>query len=130
MSQRQNFCFCGAMLLSTMSLCDVAQAQFPYAPPPAIDYLKPEQIKPDTYGPNGSDPAPRFRSSDPSSSSTSEFSPEQVREFASKLNNQLNASPRKESQLRYICSGSGDSIFRSKGFSASDIVIFKNELGC
>jgi hypothetical protein len=130
MSQRQNFCFCGFVLMGAMSLCEVAQAQIPYTAPPALYWRKPEHIRPDLYGPNGSDPAPRFRSSDPSSSSTSEFSPEQVREFASKLNNQLNASPRKESKLRYICSGSGDSIFRSKGFSASDIVIFKNELGC
>jgi hypothetical protein len=63
MSQRHPSYIFGVLFLGVMSLCDAAKAQYPYAPPPAIDYLKPEQIRPDLYGPNGSDPAPRFRRS-------------------------------------------------------------------
>jgi hypothetical protein len=40
---------------------------YSYPAPPAIDYQKPEQIRPDLYGPNGSDPASQFRPSNPSS---------------------------------------------------------------
>jgi hypothetical protein len=38
------------MFLGCMTLSEVAQAQFQaYPPPPAIDYLKPEQISPRRY---------------------------------------------------------------------------------
>jgi hypothetical protein len=124
MNQRQQFCFFGVLFLGAMSLSGVALAQF--APDPFF-YRKPEQIRPDLYGPNGSDPAPRFRSSP---SSSSQFSSKQVREFANRFNNQLSASPRKQITLKYICSGNGDSVFQSRGFSPTDIAIFKNELGC
>jgi hypothetical protein len=41
----------GIVFLGSMSFLDVAQADSPYnyPPPPAIDYLKPEQIRPDLY---------------------------------------------------------------------------------
>jgi hypothetical protein len=62
MYKYQKLCLLGIVSFGAISFCDVARAQYPYAPPPAIHYLRPEQIRPDLYGPNGSDPAPRYRS--------------------------------------------------------------------
>jgi hypothetical protein len=55
MSQYRRLCGLGILLFGAMTYCDTAQAQFQiYPPPPAIDYLKPEQIRPDLY-PNESE---------------------------------------------------------------------------
>lgn len=105
--------FWGATNLSQIS---VAQYHVPMQPPVP---------RHDTMFPRRNHSADQNQGSD-----TSGFSLEQVREFANDVNAQLNGSPRKEEQLRYICSGNGDSVFRSKGFSSRNIVIFKNELGC
>jgi hypothetical protein len=47
-----------------------ATSPFNFPPPDANVYRKPEHIRPDLYGPNGSDPAPRFRSPNSSPSRT------------------------------------------------------------
>jgi hypothetical protein len=66
-NQYQKFCFLGVFSLGAMSFHEVAQAQYfgsSFTPQFITPYHgKPEQIRPDLYGPNGSDPAPRFRSS-------------------------------------------------------------------
>jgi hypothetical protein len=63
----------GVAFVGIINAVDIVKAQgaftpatspFNFPPPAAIDYQKPEQIRPDLYGPNGSDPAPRFRSPD------------------------------------------------------------------
>jgi hypothetical protein len=54
MSYCQQFCFFGILFLGTMSLCKVASADSPfnYPAPSAIDYQKPEDIRPDLYPKN------------------------------------------------------------------------------
>jgi hypothetical protein len=87
MNQRQQLCFFGVLFLGAMSLSDVASAQF--APDPFF-YRKPEQIRPDLYGPNGSDPAPRFRSPNNSSSTpSSRRMTHREKECAAALNRRL-----------------------------------------
>jgi hypothetical protein len=106
--------FWGAANLSQIAL---AQYWVPIQPPvPRHDTMFPRRN--------------RSNNNIPSSSSTSKFTSEQVREFANRFNSQLSASPRKQEMLNNICSGNGDSVFQSRGFSPSDIVIFKNQLGC
>jgi hypothetical protein len=117
MSKHYQFYGVGILLLGTMTLCDVAQAQYP--PPPAIDYLKPEQIRPDLYGPNGSDPAPRFRSPSQSSPSTSQSTPESIDQSS------INAPPQKKGALGYLCDRGGEQLFQSRGFGPISIAIFK-----
>jgi hypothetical protein len=106
--------FWGATNLSQVSL---AQYWVPIQPPvPSHDIMFPRRN--------------RSNNNIPSSSPTSQFTPEQVREFANRLNQQLSTSPRRQEMLENICSGNGDSVFQSRGFSPSDIAIFKSELGC
>jgi hypothetical protein len=106
----------GVLLLGVMSLCDVAQAQYA---PPAIDYLKPEQIRPDLYGPNGSDPAPQFRSPSQSSPPTSQSTPEPIDQSS------INAPSQKKGALGYLCGRGGEQLFQSRGFGPISIAIFK-----
>jgi hypothetical protein len=126
MNRRWKLCFFGALLLGAMTPSTIALAQYPGAD--SFIWQKPHQTHPHLYGPNGSDPAPQFRR--PSQSTSSEYSSEQIRVFANRVNNQLNGSPNRERMMLHMCSGNGDSVFRSKGFSPANIVVFKQELGC
>jgi hypothetical protein len=126
MNKSWKFYLFGALFLGAMVPSNIALAQYPGSG--AYYWRKPRQTQPRLYGPNGSDPAPQFRQSSPSSNS--QHSVEYVRELANALSNKLNDHPNREGMLMNVCNGNTDPYLRSQGFSPVNMLVFKKELGC
>jgi hypothetical protein len=140
MNRLQKFCLLGVFSLETMSFHEAAQAQI-------TPYLgKPHQIRPDLYRKQNDGtiletktgdiydmkgnllkPATRFRS--PNASSTSQLTPEQIRELAKALKTTSSISGQ-TTQESFCKMENGGININGRPLSSGEMATLRNELGC